>query len=185
MRVHSQTHAGSLPRPDDLRVMIADKAAGKSYDEAALAKRLPSAVEEVVKKQMDCGIDVVNDGEYGKSNFTNYVRERIGGFEVREHRGGKEELLSIIARDSRKFEGYFEAHPRPRSREGMGFRDRCSGGGARGGRGCHEEPCTHIGDGAGAGATAGRGGVRGCLPSGLRRCSRDALRVPDVGAPAV
>lgn len=115
------THAGSLPRPDDLRVMIADKAAGKAYDEAALAERLPSAVAEVVKKQMDCGIDLVNDGEYGKSNFTNYVRERIGGFEVREHRGGKEEVLNIIARDSRKFEGYFEANPRPRSRTGMGF----------------------------------------------------------------
>jgi len=115
------THAGSLPRPDDLRAMIADKAAGKAYDEAALAERLPSAVAEVVKMQMDCGIDLVNDGEYGKSNFTNYVRERIGGFEVREHRGGKEEVLNIIARDSRKFGGYFEANPRPRSRTGMGF----------------------------------------------------------------
>ena len=106
------THAGSLPRPDDLRAMIADKAAGKSYDEVALVQRLPRAVAEVVKMQMACGIDVVNDGEYGKSNFTNYVRERIGGFEVREHRGGKEEILSIIARDSRKFEGYFEANLR-------------------------------------------------------------------------
>lgn len=115
------THAGSLPRPDDLRGMIADKAAGKPFDAAALAERLPGAVEEVVRKQMDCGVDVVNDGEYGKSNFTNYVRERIGGFEVREHRPGKEEVLSIIARDARRFAGYFEANPRPRSRQGMGF----------------------------------------------------------------
>jgi len=115
------THAGSLPRPDDLRAMIADKAAEKPYDAAALAARLPGAVEEVVKKQLDCGIDVVNDGEYGKSNFTNYVRERIEGFEVREHRDGREEVLSIIARDARRFDGYFDINPRPRSREGMGF----------------------------------------------------------------
>ena len=115
------THAGFLPRPGDLREMIGEKAAGRPYDEAALVGRLPSAVAEVVKQQIECGIDVVNDGEYGKSNFTNYVRERIGGFEIREHRGDKEEVLSIIARDSRKFVGYFEANPRPRSRTGMGF----------------------------------------------------------------
>jgi len=101
--------------------MIGEKAAGRLYDEAALVGRLPSAVAEVVKKQIECGIDVVNDGEYGKSNFTNYVRERIGGFEIREHRGDKEEVLSIIAHDSRKFVGYFEANSRPRSRTAWGF----------------------------------------------------------------
>lgn len=115
------THAGSLPRPDDLRAMVTAKSLGNPYDSAALQARLPAAVAEVVERQLACGVAIVNDGEFGKSNFTNYVRERITGFEIRQHRGGGQELLSITARDARKFQGYFEAHPRPRSREGMGF----------------------------------------------------------------
>ena len=115
------THAGSLPRPDDVREMVMAKATGEDYDRVALEARLPDAVAGVVRQQIAAGIDVVNDGEYGKSNFTNYVRERIGGFEIREHRGDREELLSITARDARKFVGYFEANPRPRSRKGSGF----------------------------------------------------------------
>jgi 5-methyltetrahydropteroyltriglutamate--homocysteine methyltransferase len=115
------THAGSLPRPDDLREMVTAKSLGRPYDDTLLKARLSKAVAEVVERQTACGIDLVNDGEFGKSNFTNYVRERITGFQVRQHRGGGHELLSIIARDSRKFAGYFETHPRPRSREGMGF----------------------------------------------------------------
>lgn len=54
------THAGSLPRPDDLFGMVMAKAKGEDYDEAALQARLSDAVTEVVKKQVDCGIDSVN-----------------------------------------------------------------------------------------------------------------------------
>ncbi len=115
------THAGSLPRPDDLREMVMAKAVGEDYDAAELDARLPGAVAEVVRQQIAAGIDIVNDGEYGKSNFTNYVRERVDGFEIRENRGPKEEFLSITARDARKFVGYFEARPRPRTRKGLGF----------------------------------------------------------------
>jgi len=42
------------------------------------------AVAEVVKKQIACGIDIINDGEVGKSNFSRYARERLGGFIERE-----------------------------------------------------------------------------------------------------
>ncbi len=115
------THAGSLPRPDDLVQMVAAKSLGQPYDAAALEARLPGAVADVVRRQADCGIDVVNDGEYGKVNFTNYVRERIAGYEVRARPGESFELLSITARDDRRFPGYFAANPRPRSREGMGY----------------------------------------------------------------
>ena len=54
------SHAGTTPRPAD-------------------QKDLPQAVKEVVQKQVDAGIDIVNDGELSKSNFTNYVRDRLGG----------------------------------------------------------------------------------------------------------
>jgi len=57
------THAGSLPRPPDLREMVLAKANGTPYDPAALDARLRSAVAETVQRQAECGIDVVNDGE--------------------------------------------------------------------------------------------------------------------------
>lgn len=115
------THAGSLPRPADLLAMVAAKSRGEPYDAAALDARLPEAVAEVVKRQAECGLDSVNDGELGKINFTNYVRERLAGFDTRDAEGGVFVPLSITARDERKFAGYFEARPRFQSRAGMGF----------------------------------------------------------------
>ena len=57
------THAGSLPRPDDVREMVLAKARGEPYDPAALDGRLQAAVREVVGRQIQCGIDIINDGE--------------------------------------------------------------------------------------------------------------------------
>ena len=56
------THAGSLPRPSDLRAMVVAKSAGEAYDAAVLDRRLTEAVAETVRHQRECGIDVVNDG---------------------------------------------------------------------------------------------------------------------------
>jgi 5-methyltetrahydropteroyltriglutamate--homocysteine methyltransferase len=78
------THAGSLPRPDDLFATIRAEADGKPIDRKAYAARLTQAVAEVVKQQADCGLDIVDDGEFGKPNFVSYMNERLGGFEVRQ-----------------------------------------------------------------------------------------------------
>jgi 5-methyltetrahydropteroyltriglutamate--homocysteine methyltransferase len=78
------THTGSLPRPLDLLAMIRAKAAGVPVDEAALAKRIKSGVAEIVAKQAETGIDVVNDGEFSKASFVTYARERLGGLTPRE-----------------------------------------------------------------------------------------------------
>jgi 5-methyltetrahydropteroyltriglutamate--homocysteine methyltransferase len=107
------THAGSLPRPADLREMVTARANGQAFDTAELDARLKSAVAEVVKQQLDCGLDIVNDGELSKFNFTDYVRERIAGYELRPSSGRRR--LSIIARDERKFAGYFATNPRTQS----------------------------------------------------------------------
>jgi len=80
------THAGALPRAAELREMIFARAEGKPYDRKALSARLKSEVAEVVHRQVACGVDSVNDGEVGKTNFTNYVRERLAGFEMRDYR---------------------------------------------------------------------------------------------------
>ena len=77
------THAGSLPRSEELREMVFARAEGEPYDAAVLAATLRTGVAEVVRKQIAAGVDVVNDGELGKTNFQNYVRERLAGFETR------------------------------------------------------------------------------------------------------
>jgi 5-methyltetrahydropteroyltriglutamate--homocysteine methyltransferase len=106
------THAGALPRPPDVRNMVFSKANDEPYDASALDARLRSAVAEVVRRQVECGIDCVNDGELSKTNFTDYVRWRIGGLETRP--SAVPRRLSITARDETKFADYFVANPRSR-----------------------------------------------------------------------
>ena len=112
------THAGALPRSEELRELIFARADGKPHDAAALKAMLKRDVAAVVKKQVACGIDVVNDGELGKTNFTNYVRERVAGFEHRERTPGEYRTQhSISARDETEFAEYFRL-------VGGGFRNR-------------------------------------------------------------
>ncbi|HZE04562.1 MAG TPA: hypothetical protein VE127_05015, partial [Solirubrobacteraceae bacterium] len=77
------THAGSLPRPDDLADMIWAQMEGKEVDADALQKRIDSGVKEIVAHQRQVGIDVVSDGELSKTGFSTYVNERFSGFEGR------------------------------------------------------------------------------------------------------
>ena len=73
------THVGSLPRPGELDDALEQRA----EDEQAYAAVLKRAVSDVVKKQVEVGVDVVNDGEFGKSSWTGYLTERLAGFESR------------------------------------------------------------------------------------------------------
>ncbi len=77
------THAGSLPRPDDLADMIWAQLDGQEVDQQALEARIDSAVAEVVAKQREAGIDVISDGEMSKTGFSTYVNERFSGFDGR------------------------------------------------------------------------------------------------------
>ncbi len=113
------THAGSLPRPDDLRALVIKKTSGEEYDETALQGLLPDAVADVVRRQVEAGVDSVNDGELSKINFTNYVRERISGFELREPNDESRYSLDMTARDREKFPGYFETNRLPFGRSGL------------------------------------------------------------------
>ena len=82
------THVGSLPRPAELLVPLALKDAGDNYDEADTAARVALSVLDVVRRQAETGIDVVNDGEHSKSSFAAYARGRLGGLS-RTDRPGK------------------------------------------------------------------------------------------------
>ena len=77
------THCGSLPRPKDLLDLMKAKINGDPYDAGAYAARIRSAVSEIVRQQVECGIDVPTDGEQGKQGFFAYVNERLTGFEPR------------------------------------------------------------------------------------------------------
>ena len=103
------THAGSLPRPPALLDLV------KSGDGAALeqggnAQILRTAVSEIVRRQAALGIDVIDDGEYGKPSFVSYINERLGGYEVDTRAGPRNQWLS--SREGRSFpEFYAQTHP--------------------------------------------------------------------------
>jgi len=75
------THAGSLPRPPELAALILEYDHGALTDEARLEAALELAIRDVVKKQVDTGIDIVSDGEYSKVSYVTYVKERLSGFD--------------------------------------------------------------------------------------------------------
>lgn len=75
------THTGSLPRPDDLLALIQAREERKSVDAAAFRARSALAVQETVRDQLAAGIDVVNDGEQGKVDYSTYIKDRLTGFE--------------------------------------------------------------------------------------------------------
>ena len=78
------TFAGSLARPPDILEMMQAKEGGQPYDQAAYAGRVRSAVADVVRQQVEAGVDIVCDGEQGKPGFFAYVSERLSGFEPRQ-----------------------------------------------------------------------------------------------------
>ncbi|HXT54759.1 MAG TPA: cobalamin-independent methionine synthase II family protein [Candidatus Eisenbacteria bacterium] len=100
------SHVGSLARPRDLMEMLVARNEGKPFDAEALARRTREAVADVVEKQIECGIDIVNDGELGKSNFSRYTKERLGGF-IERPAGADFKPTSIFGRDMLEFTEYF------------------------------------------------------------------------------
>ena len=78
------THVGSLIRPKALQKILRARQSGESMDDAKYAECLHDSVVEVVKRQVQAGIDIVDDGEYGKNiSWSQYALERLSGFERR------------------------------------------------------------------------------------------------------
>jgi 5-methyltetrahydropteroyltriglutamate--homocysteine methyltransferase len=86
--------------------MIAAKESGEAYDMERLAARLKTAVADVVQDQVRHGIDIVNDGEFGKGGFSNYARTRLSGLEQRPAES-RPAARSITGRDSVEFPEFF------------------------------------------------------------------------------
>jgi 5-methyltetrahydropteroyltriglutamate--homocysteine methyltransferase len=111
------THVASLPRPPALLGLLRAKMAGQPYDEAAMSEQVRSAVDAVVRRQANIGIDVVSDGEMSKPSFLAYVRERLTGVRTTD------ETVGFYLEGSREFKTYAEHYaeemarnPIPRAR---------------------------------------------------------------------
>jgi 5-methyltetrahydropteroyltriglutamate--homocysteine methyltransferase len=125
------THVGSLARTDSLIPLLRLKESGQSYDRGVFVNRVREAVVDVVRKQVEAGIDIVTDGEQGKAGFFGYVIERFNGFERKPAAPGS-------------------IRPRAASREYLSFPDYYAWseriaepfGGRSGGRGQGVDTCT-------------------------------------------
>src|SRR5579859_6804563 len=73
------THQGTLPRSDELRTLVRARGSGQAFDADALAQGLTASVAEVVRRQVEIGVDSINDGEQSKTTFSDYVTTRLGG----------------------------------------------------------------------------------------------------------
>jgi 5-methyltetrahydropteroyltriglutamate--homocysteine methyltransferase len=78
------THTGSLARPTDLLDTMKEKENGLPYDAELFDRQVRDAVADRVRRQVDCGVDVVTDGEMSKVSFLTYVKDRLAGFEPDE-----------------------------------------------------------------------------------------------------
>ena len=74
------THVGSLPRPDDICAMLTAKEKGERVDTAAFDRVAAKAVEDVVRRQVEAGVDIVCDGEMAKPGYATYIKDRLTGF---------------------------------------------------------------------------------------------------------
>jgi 5-methyltetrahydropteroyltriglutamate--homocysteine methyltransferase len=96
------THIGSLPRPHDLLDIMKAKFAKQPYDDKAYQAKLSKAVADCVRKQVDCGIDFVTDGEFSKPGFFTYIQERLEGFEARPN-----QKLILFQKEVSSFPEYY------------------------------------------------------------------------------
>ena len=99
------THIGSLPRPRRLLDAMKANYSGQTYDEKAYQDALHDAVADVVREQVQSGIDIVADGEFSKPGFFTYVRERLDGFESRP-----ELKLKLFEQEVAAFPEYYQQY---------------------------------------------------------------------------
>ena len=74
------SHVGSLPRPPAMVELLRRRERGEAYDRSEFDRSLARAVQDVVARQIAAGIDIVNDGEVGKTSYSTYIQERLSGF---------------------------------------------------------------------------------------------------------
>src|SRR6185312_5891328 len=104
------THGGNLPLPPELSKLTADAKA----HQAEIAVELPKAVDWIVRKQMECGVDIINDGEYVKAShpgtYAAYIHDRISGYTTIDRPANLgPKRASTGERDRRDFPGFYKS----------------------------------------------------------------------------
>jgi 5-methyltetrahydropteroyltriglutamate--homocysteine methyltransferase len=104
------THTGSLARPKALLDLMKARNNGEHVDDGEYEKQLKRAVVDVVRNQVESGIDVVNDGEQSKTGFANYIRDRLAGFDPIE--GERMSGVPRVGKEEEAFPEYYEEYHR-------------------------------------------------------------------------
>lgn len=104
------THVGSLTRPTEIIEAMRARVSGEPYDRERFSHNLRQAVAEVVRRQAQVGIDIVSDGEFGKSGFAAYINERLGGFDRRPGNPGESGVSR--GQDRKNFADFYREYDR-------------------------------------------------------------------------
>jgi 5-methyltetrahydropteroyltriglutamate--homocysteine methyltransferase len=105
MGIIRSTHVGSLIRPPEVLAFQARLERGEEIDQAAYEETLRASVADVVKRQVEAGIDIVSDGEFGKASWISYLYERLGGVEPRPL--PEDRVIMPPSRDRQAFPGAY------------------------------------------------------------------------------
>jgi 5-methyltetrahydropteroyltriglutamate--homocysteine methyltransferase len=101
------THVGSLVRTQPIVEGMKAKTIGAPYDEEKLEADIRIGVAQVVRKQVDVGIDIPSDGEYGRTGFRGYVNSRLAGLAHRPYDPGEDGWFSVPAEELEQFPDFF------------------------------------------------------------------------------
>ena len=74
------THVGSIPRPDELTDILYKIEFNEPYENNNFISLLKNSVANIVSNQLDWGLDIINDGEMGKTGYATYIQQRLDGF---------------------------------------------------------------------------------------------------------
>ena len=121
------THVGSLIRPPELLALLEAKQDGTAVDASVFADTLRRCVADVVRHQAEAGIDLVSDGEFGKTgSWSRYIVERLAGIEFRP--GAAPSISSIHGKDRRDFAAFYDEYETEHGAAGLGRSIAPSGG---------------------------------------------------------
>jgi len=105
------THTGSLPRPDALVALHLTRARGGTVPDAEYEAAVSKAVDDIVRKQIEVGVDIIDDGEQSKAGFVAYSNERLGGFEPYKRPAGTKPFAG--SRELRDWPECYDVHSVP------------------------------------------------------------------------